>query len=230
MILVLIALVGGGLLVQNRIDSMNQNFSTETNNTIQVSPTPKIIKPTPTPSPTTRPTSKPTNPQINCTGPDGVVFKTTQEKCDEFNNAWGGAKNTETQQNYQQSAPTVPKIENNNSQKQPPCTVGNITYDYVDPATCSRYQARWQETQDWIKSTKYTEPSSDYANTNEPQVQDNFALQGECIDKVVIQYNKSIQTANVRYGGGNSLGDLMKELAEKDYTKNTAACKSAYPT
>ena len=27
--------------------------------------------------------------QIDCTGPDGVVFKTTQEECDSFNAAWG---------------------------------------------------------------------------------------------------------------------------------------------
>lgn len=50
------------------------------------------------PSPTTTQTPKTspkatreanTTPKIDCTGPDKVVFKTTQKECDNFNAAWG---------------------------------------------------------------------------------------------------------------------------------------------
>ncbi len=44
-----------------------------------------------TPAQTNQPitTTKTVSNQINCTGPDGVTFKTTQKECDEFNAAWG---------------------------------------------------------------------------------------------------------------------------------------------
>jgi len=57
------------------------NFST--------SPTPKpsaVSKPT---QPKTTNTQNSKGNQINCTGPDGKTFKTTQEECDNFNQAWG---------------------------------------------------------------------------------------------------------------------------------------------
>ncbi len=53
---------------------------------------------TPTPSPTKIPTKTPAksnnssnnnSKQIDCVGPDGVHFQTTQQKCDDFNRAWG---------------------------------------------------------------------------------------------------------------------------------------------
>jgi len=34
--------------------------------------------------------------QIDCTGPDGVVFKTTQTECEKFNSAWGHKMPTPT--------------------------------------------------------------------------------------------------------------------------------------
>lgn len=50
----------------------------------------------PTTQPETAPVKNSTNTapvnnsnQINCTGPDGKTFKTTKEKCDSFNSAWG---------------------------------------------------------------------------------------------------------------------------------------------
>ncbi|MBI5151325.1 MAG: APC family permease [Candidatus Pacebacteria bacterium] len=59
-------------------------------------PSPQLIAsplPTVTPMPTNKPaqkkTSTTTSNQINCTGSDGKVFKTTQEECDNFNKAWG---------------------------------------------------------------------------------------------------------------------------------------------
>lgn len=49
-------------------------------------PTQKIEQKTQT-QPTTSKTT--ISNQIDCTGPDGVIFKTTQEECDKFNFAWG---------------------------------------------------------------------------------------------------------------------------------------------
>ncbi len=61
--------------------------------------TEKVENPTPSPTPTATPTKQNTSPpttnqehasnQIDCTGPDGVVFQSTQEECDAFNAAWG---------------------------------------------------------------------------------------------------------------------------------------------
>lgn len=39
--------------------------------------------------------------QIDCTGPDGVVFKTTQVECEKFNSAWGYKKPTPTLNPYE---------------------------------------------------------------------------------------------------------------------------------
>lgn len=46
-----------------------------------------------TPTPVNQPVQKSANnkvvSKIDCTGPDGVVFQTTQKECDDFNIAWG---------------------------------------------------------------------------------------------------------------------------------------------
>lgn len=64
-----------------------------------VTPTP--IKPTVTPTPTKqtkKTTSGSTNNTktntIDCVGPDGVHFQTTQKECDEFNQAWGNTNHS----------------------------------------------------------------------------------------------------------------------------------------
>lgn len=57
-----------------------------------------MASPMPTSAPTSKPLQKTTSPtrvaptnsnKITCTGPDGKTFKTTQEECDSFNQAWG---------------------------------------------------------------------------------------------------------------------------------------------
>lgn len=59
-----------------------------------------IASPTPTASPANKPKQKdsvgspPISNKINCTGPDGIVFQTTQKECDDFNAAWGNNKNS----------------------------------------------------------------------------------------------------------------------------------------
>lgn len=55
----------------------------------QPSPNPVVIptkEPTKSPVVNTKAANKPS--QIDCVGPDGVHFKTTQVECDNFNNAW----------------------------------------------------------------------------------------------------------------------------------------------
>ena len=77
----------------------------------------KVLTGTPTSIPTTLPTIKPTNnaqkvtqgAQIECWGPDGKSFMTTQKECNKFNTAWGKNNNTNSivapsqQQNSQPS-------------------------------------------------------------------------------------------------------------------------------
>lgn len=70
----------------------------------------KVLTSTPTNIPTTLPTIKPTTNtqkvtqgvQIECWGPDGKSFMTTQKECDEFKNAWGISNNTNTTNNNQE--------------------------------------------------------------------------------------------------------------------------------
>lgn len=38
--------------------------------------------------------------KIDCTGPDGVVFKTTQKECDDFNAAWGNTNGKDSGDEY----------------------------------------------------------------------------------------------------------------------------------
>lgn len=49
---------------------------------------------------------------IDCTGPDGKQFKTTQKECDSFNAAWVNKKSVTTPQNIQNKGLTAEEIKN----------------------------------------------------------------------------------------------------------------------
>jgi hypothetical protein len=75
--------------------------------------------PAPSPTPGTKTIQKKSAPvqknainQIICTGPDGKTFQTTQEECDNFNNAWANNKPAQAQQPTQSGS--------------------NYTFDYPD--------------------------------------------------------------------------------------------------
>lgn len=121
----------------------------ENNNTDQIQPNPsprvagtqvkeksKTVTKTPTPKSQVK-AAAPSEPKIDCTGPDGVVFQTTQKECDDFNNAWA-KHNPENSTQKKVNAGSTYTYEAPNYQ---PCTInykygGPVTYNYMTPEQC----------------------------------------------------------------------------------------------
>lgn len=113
-----------------------------------------------------------TIPKIDCTGPDGVVFKTTQKECDEFNAAWGKTQITNSTATINTMAQTVNCFYKSEG--------GVILYDYgvVSSQRCKELSDSWwnkkqndlssQNAQNCIDTAKshsencYTRCSADY--------------------------------------------------------------------
>lgn len=123
----------------------------------------------PTPKPTNTPTPKPavktvTIPEIECVGPDGVHFQTTQKECDEFNAAWDKPKPTpETPQ------PILNPPTTHQTTKNPPCTIYypalgySQTYSHLSIEECQKSKDEIANipTLAPIPSYDYTYPPSD---------------------------------------------------------------------
>jgi hypothetical protein len=92
--LLLLIVVSFSLLILYKIGVDADNKSKVTTVPFIGSPTITISLPTITP---TKQVSKKTTTGtktnlVDCVGPDGVHFQTTQKECDEFNSAWGNSK------------------------------------------------------------------------------------------------------------------------------------------
>lgn len=71
--------------IGNTPNNKQSNTSTTNNKKEIIAPS---NSPTLQPTKINKPVTNTNSNNINCTGPDGVVFKTTQEECDKFNSAW----------------------------------------------------------------------------------------------------------------------------------------------
>lgn len=107
-------------------------FSSEVEKVITPIPTPTLeISPTPTLKPKIKVTTNTNNAgsQINCIGPDGKQFKTTEAECKKFNESWGNKSATNNNTNT-------------NNTNYPPCTIYypalkySQTYNYLSPEEC----------------------------------------------------------------------------------------------
>lgn len=110
----------------------------------------------PSPKPSARTIKQTTTiPKIDCTGPDGVVFKTTQKECDEFNAAWG--KKTGGATTYRKNSTPSPSYNvtggqyiyqgdvyggytPTNKDTDILCEAGG-KYSYTSPETCDKLKA-----------------------------------------------------------------------------------------
>lgn len=168
-----------------------------------VLPSPTTVQ-TPKPSPhTARKTNK--FPLIDCTGPDKVVFKTTQKKCDEFNAAWGNAaaktptsQQTQSITNSGSGTYVSPYVE---------CTTATGTYSKVTPEMCQQWQA-----QDLASQYEYERIYTDWF-----------------INSAVNQYEYQQQSAQTHQDCINNAENLYNELcADQRKFDPSATCESLY--
>lgn len=129
-------------------------MSTETP-TVTTLPSPTLkpyIKPKTQPNSNTTNTNTGVN--IDCIGPDGVTFKTTQIECDKLNMAWGKTTdsmiNCNVSQNCGGGTKYIRKSECDNSTC---CQIGSGWYFYLDKNKCTQDQ-----------KSKYTYPSQNNIN------------------------------------------------------------------
>lgn len=177
-----------------------------------------------TPRPTPRPSAKPvqydnsvTAPdgsQIDCTGPDGKVFKTTQKDCDEFNSAWDGHSNEDEIVDCQLSI---------NSYR-----LSRKDCEYYQ-AQASKYDASdW----DYIKPAPSAEPVPNYIYTYQAPALSNLELQQSCIGDAKRIYESELRdlknSVAAHYGGSAYI--RAENRINSDYAGEVAYCKSRYPT
>lgn len=111
--------------VVNAIISKPEPLPTRPINIVLPSPSPSV---TPTAPPRTA--NNPSSIQIECVGPDGVHFKTTQKKCDDFNAAWGKPQQKATSPKTSYS--TEPLI---------PCILSYGTFQLTQ-SSCTSFKGR----------------------------------------------------------------------------------------
>jgi len=111
-------------------------FVREENETIIWYPTislPDDTPPTATPKPKVQAkninTNTNQNGQIDCIGPDGKHFNTTQAECDKFNQAWGSNKNNSSTNNQKNTSNTGSMVRCSSTISTASYDFGTISYD-----------------------------------------------------------------------------------------------------
>lgn len=153
---------------------------------------------------------------IDCTGPDGKVFKTTQKECDEFNTAWN---NTTTEAQINQSD----LID---------CKLSYGTFS-INAELCDYYQGLDNNTQN-----NYQPPSTENYNLPIQQEQEllpeinNLELRQACFSEVASAYQQEL-SQTLSYLSAQGLGGSAVERAKKSikdkYDALIRDCEIRYP-
>ncbi len=164
---------------------------------------------------------------IDCVGPDGKHFQTTQKECDDFNNAWRKPQtqttnnqrtqsaNNQTQQ-YQTTQPSTAY----DFSKYPPCTItypysGTKTYYYLTAEYCKNAQ------QEAASITQVSPiPTTATVPTNSQDLSNNNVQQ--CQSNVTYKYQSLLQSCN-QYGG-SSARDACIQLYTNGRQQEYNAC------
>ncbi len=180
------------------------------------SPTP-TKKNTPIPSKKTAETSKEystLNNQIDCTGPDGIVFKMTQEKCDEFNNAW----NNKQESGAEKSSRLIS------------CQLSYGTYS-ITVEQCN-YAKQLDTGSNTIKLFNYVTPYNNYVvigNTNSESSVNNAELLDKCRSEIQSVYQSERTTIlNSARALGINPSRTIDQLKE-DLERAVQSCEDRYP-
>ncbi len=199
-------------------------------------PTPiEITKQTPTPKTTSAPTPKTTSTQnknatanlIDCTGPDGVVFKTTQKECDDFNAAWG---NTANQNNglvdCKLGNGQVVRVDKN------VCDLNNTLEKTVNLNTEIMTNQAKNNIAEIEESTRYIEEQSQLGREMFDSWQEDTAAQdqlqriNDCISAFENQYTSEVNFCKQHYSS-NKEGELSCIAAAQSFKdSNVIACYS----
>lgn len=193
-----------------------------------------VITPIPTIKPKVKITTNDTGSKVNCTGPDGKTFLTTQAECDKFNADWGKTKTT-TNTNITTGNEMVScRISAN-------CGGGvrYISKTECSNSTCCQVGYNWslfnslqkcKDEQNKNNTGSYVRPTSipiqTYqpvstsapAPTNPPVVQ-NSKTKTQCQEEVRLKY----QALQSQYGGGSAL-----EAINQNYNAEMNSCNQ-YP-
>lgn len=161
---------------------------------------------------------------IDCTGPDSVVFKTTQKECDDFNEAWSKPKPTPEPVKEVEKTQSTSQYTHTYRYNPPtyyPCTLNypatgtSVTYNYLykTQEECLAEQARIDAI--------YTPQPIDTSPSREE-------LHSQCLDEAVTVYNREVQSAKVKYGSGSSMRDVAIRIAQSNYSTAVARCNSQF--
>ena len=160
--------------------------------------------------------------QIECWGPDGKSFITTQKECDEFRVAWGKSNNTtsntqpsNTNTNNPQPYVYVPK-EYFHCVLLDPWTGITYTYDYLyeTEEECVAEQRRMtKQVDDFLDSlppTSTPAPAIDYVR--------------QCKADVNSYYSQQEINCIARFGMGSSAGPACIEITRQNWNAALGAC------
>jgi len=229
-LIVRLALLFGGLVVVAGIGSITYlSFKTIEQNRDKMTTSKSVASPKVLPTATTQPSPKSVvknyvkSNLIDCTGPDKVVFKTTQKECDEFNSAWGNkpTKQDSTSNNSSgnRSSNTYQPSQSGGSEeyKQVTCVTTTGTY-YVLKVTCDQWQAEDAAKQEALDNQyqQYLEEAWQVYNAQNQTIQD-------CKDSVNTQYSQLNQ--NCTQYGGTSAYDACIEINNNDRDRALANCE-----
>jgi hypothetical protein len=187
-VVVALCAISFGVLIERQL-----NMLPFLSKVLGISTSPTIVLPTEAPTPTEEaeewPTEIPVYEQVqqpaqsntntntvDCVGPDGKHFKTTQQECDNFNKAWSkpannAAKNTQLNAQNSSSYPTYAQVK-----VYPPCTItyhystGEVssTYTHLSPEECVSTQSELNSKAYKPAPTAQPIPTSDSVPYNPP--------------------------------------------------------------
>jgi len=172
--------------------------------------------------------TKTTSKNIDCVGPDGKHFQTTQKECEDFNNAWGSTKKSNTSTNNKIPTNIAP-INNGKPlitcKVNYPCTGNSYTYQ-VDADYCNTIQqsaASMCNTFSTGNTTTYVTPTPSQEQMQATVDQYNSNVQS-CRNSAVSQYNIAKQNCNVQFGGSSSAGEACLTIAKNNYDSSYQNC------
>lgn len=184
-------------------------------------------------------TQRPVPPQgnkIECIGPDGVHFWTTQKECDDFNNAWKNNKpeqeNRPPSDQGQNNRINIPSYTNTYVDNSItcfvsyPCTGASFTYRML-PSDCTNAQQSASNICDTSKNNYSTPIATPTLTDSQAQsiIDQHNSQVKQCQSNVVYQYSGLIQSCT-QYGG--SAGEACKNIYEKQRQDAYNACGATY--
>lgn len=185
--------------------------------------------PIPTPAPVTTKKTQMVVTQVDCIGPDKVVFKTTKEECLRFNQSWGVTP-------VIHSPPPAVKVATPTSQ----CVLSFGTYN-LTATDCAKFKQQDQSLREWNNSlqilkdyqgsTAGTGESYDSGDTSDYVYVDYSQQNTACKADVQDWLNDEIRSIEAvgRANGSGSEVEYKISQAQSQANSEVAECDRLYP-